>query len=52
MFGAMLIGNLLIYWSKASLSLDGIFYSMIGILSLNIVKAYPWSASVPMSNPC
>ena len=34
---AMLLGNILIYWMKASASLDGMLYSMIGILCLNIV---------------
>jgi len=37
-FGTMLLGNILIYWSKASASLDAMLFSMAGILCLNIVQ--------------
>ena len=35
--GLMLLGNIIIYWTKASASLDGMLLSLAGILCLNII---------------
>ena len=35
--GLMILGNIIIYWTKASASLDGMLLSLAGILCLNII---------------